>query len=482
MPKGNTAKPKGSTAKPSGTPNNSDSRRSKDHTAKPKGITAKPSGIVESSDSQINKDYTHSYYIKAPGQLSPPRPARRQIDWSDARSKKKREGEGDNIYYDKQHTYNRTKHESIKHSTDFNTKYDRNYLIKILLAMKPALVSWGTPPRGEPGEPRSIDQRTLSSQQRGAISLKTIDRLRNHNRGIRSPEKTSQRKQRAKTNQRIARIQARDYRTSTPLETRHSLARCVSNYLHDEDHRAFKDSNNQRNSNDRHHMGHKRTLFSICFGQDIEDKNKIAPREYRPKWEYADKLKVATLNVRGMKEFAKREQIIQEMISRKIDIMCIQETKLPSSTVEKRKGHTFVFSTNSKDNREHHGVGICYNNKMEKYRNNYKQINNHILTIEINMHGNPMTIASIYIPHDQTPDIPRQQAWELLDETITQTPIAKNIILLGDFNTSLHARKVGEEDHIGEHIFGRGREFLELKESYKPAWKTDNREMLTNMI
>ena len=92
------------------------------------------------------------------------------------------------------------------------------------------------------------------------------------------------------------------------------------------------------------------------------------------------------------------------MITRNIDILCIQETKLPNSTVEKRKRHTFAFPTNSKDNREHHGVGICYN-KMEKYRNNYKQIDNHILTLEI-MHGNPLTIASIHIPHDQTPDIP----------------------------------------------------------------------------
>ena len=184
-----------------------------------------------------------------------------------------------------------------------------------------------------------------------------------------------------------------------------------------------------------------------------------------------------------MKEFAKREQIIQEIISRNIDTMCIQEIKLPNSTVEKRKGHTFVFSTNSKDNREHHGAAIYNNNnKMDKYINSYKQIDNHILTIEINMHGNPMTIASIYIQHDQTPDIPRQQVWELLDETITQIPIVKNLILLGDFNTSLHARKEGEEDHIGEHTFGRGSEFLALKETYKPAWKTDNREMLTNMI
>ena len=89
-------------------------------------------------------------------------------------------------------------------------------------------------------------------------------------------------------------------------------------------------------------MGHKQTILNICFGQDIEDKNKIAPREHRPKWEYADKLKVATLNVRGMKEFAKREQIIQEMINRNIDILCIQETKLPNSTVAKKKKRTHI--------------------------------------------------------------------------------------------------------------------------------------------
>ena len=144
-----------------------------------------------------------------------------------------------------------------------------------------------------------------------------------------------------------------------------------------------------------------------------------------------------------MEEFTKREQITQEMIKGNLDIMCIQETKLSNSTVEK-KGHTFVFSSDSSNNREHRGVGICYNSKMEKYRNNYKQTDSHIMTIEINMHGNPMVIASTYIPRDQTPDIPRQHAWDLLDETITQTPIVKNLALFGDLNTSLHAGKEGE--------------------------------------
>ena len=39
----------------------------------------------------------------------------------------------------------------------------------------------------------------------------------------------------------------------------------------------------------------------------------------------------------------------------------------------------------------------------------------------------PMAIASTYIPHDQTPDVPRQQAWELLGETIALAPIAENL-------------------------------------------------------
>ena len=221
------------------------------------------------------------------------------------------------------------------------------------------------------------------------------------------------------------------------MEARHRLARCVSNYPFDEGSRAFKHSDNTRHRNDRHYTGHNIFLLNICFGQDIEDKSKIAPRQFRPKCEYIDELRIGSLSVRGMKEFAKREQIIQEMIEGNLDIMCIQETKLSNSTVEERKGHTFVFSSDSNNNREHHGVGTCYNNKAEKYRNNYKLIDSHIMTIETNMHGNPMVIASTsYIPHDQTPDIPRQHAWDLLDETITQTPIVKNLVLFGDLNTS----------------------------------------------
>jgi exonuclease III len=43
------------------------------------------------------------------------------------------------------------------------------------------------------------------------------------------------------------------------------------------------------------------------------------------------------LNVRGMREAAKREHIIQQMVRHKIDIACLQETNIPDSSIEVRK-------------------------------------------------------------------------------------------------------------------------------------------------
>ena len=58
-----------------------------------------------------------------------------------------------------------------------------------------------------------------------------------------------------------------------------------------------------------------------------------------PKWKYNQLITLASLNVRGMKQFTKREQIITHMIEHKITILCLQETKMPGSTVERKDTH-----------------------------------------------------------------------------------------------------------------------------------------------
>ena len=152
--------------------------------------------------------------------------------------------------------------------------------------------------------------------------------------------------------------------------------------------------------------------------QRTPDKDKD-PDNNKMKWNYGETIKVASINVRGVRDPVKREEIITQMETNGIDIMCLQETKIPDSCYEVRKGYTFVFSSTSTD-REHWGVGLCYKNYIEQYRNYYRQVSSNMIAMELNMHGNPLIIASAYIPHESTNDErTRQRAWEDLTDFVT---------------------------------------------------------------
>ena len=72
-------------------------------------------------------------------------------------------------------------------------------------------------------------------------------------------------------------------------------------------------------------------------------------------------------------------------------------------------------------------VGLCYKNYIEKYRNYYRQVSSNMIAMELNMHGNPLIIASVYIPHENTNDErTRQRAWEDLTDFVTETSEAIN--------------------------------------------------------
>ena len=113
--------------------------------------------------------------------------------------------------------------------------------------------------------------------------------------------------------------------------------------------------------------------------------------------------------------------------------------------MEQRGEFTFVFASSSKTGTEYHGVGICYKRDIEKYRNHYIQHTSHLAEIEINMHGNPLAILSAYIPHDAANADARVAAWEGLSTRIVEISHNKNVLVLGDYNAALHARKEGEE-------------------------------------
>ena len=84
--------------------------------------------------------------------------------------------------------------------------------------------------------------------------------------------------------------------------------------------------------------------------------------------------------------------------------------------------------------------------------------------MEKNTRGNNMVIIGAYIPHDDVQEAKRIEVWEKLGDRIQEISSNKNVIVCGDFNASLHARKEGEEQHIGPHTFCKRPVFLANKE------------------
>ena len=187
-----------------------------------------------------------------------------------------------------------------------------------------------------------------------------------------------------------------------------------------------------------------------------------------PKWKYSKEFKVASLNVRGMGEISKREQVVTYMKKNTIDLLCLQETTIPSSSIEQRSNYAFVFTSSAEGATDHHGVGFCYNRRIEKYRNHYIQHSSHLAEMEINMHGNPLVILSAYMPHDAPNEINRPAAWEEIANRINEIPDNRNVVVGGDFNAAMHAKRPGEEECLGPHIWGKGLRFPREREGLLP--------------
>ena len=115
-----------------------------------------------------------------------------------------------------------------------------------------------------------------------------------------------------------------------------------------------------------------------------------------------------------------------------------------------------------------------------KYRNHYLQHSSHLAKMEINMHGNPLVILSASMPHDAPAEIERVAAWEEMFNSIRGMPHNKNVVVLGDFNAALHARKTGEEECLGLHVWGKGMVPLREKEGLLP--ENMNRSILIDLL
>lgn len=173
-----------------------------------------------------------------------------------------------------------------------------------------------------------------------------------------------------------------------------------------------------------------------------------------------DKLRVASLNARGLKNKLKRTSIFNLLKKQKVDIVCIQEAHVNTSDAriwQKQWGGKIIFDDSSENNKREMflisknvtqsiGVEICQDR---------------VLGISVKSNNEQYIIVNVYAPNDSMEKI---RFFNILQKILTKYSNDK-LIICGDFNCVL--------DNEKDIISGRPHSKVEVREFNQNMSKLD---------
>ena len=183
-------------------------------------------------------------------------------------------------------------------------------------------------------------------------------------------------------------------------------------------------------------------------------------------------LRIATWNVEGLTD-AKLVQLRGIMEDRGIDILCMQETHVGKSEyIVDESGYLLIHSGREDEEREYAGVGFLVAPRLRRSIVGFCQLSSRIAYIKIRVRGGKAVVFNAYAPHGGRGHDERQQFYSQLADVYRSTSSHGIKLIAGDLNARLHKRLAGEEERVGEFVFGNPRQVLK---------EGSNRELLIEM-
>ena len=210
------------------------------------------------------------------------------------------------------------------------------------------------------------------------------------------------------------------------------------------------------------------------------------------RWTMNSYVKFGSLNCRGLASehsATKKEVLVHSMRKLGLDMFFLQETHINTNSTETIEGFCFIYATSITDAQreqadktraentargrqrngarhappidiEHGGTGVILSPKAKATLLDFKQIDGRIMTVTLNMIGPPLHFLNAYAPQSGTETRLKNDFYETLERNLVSFPNSHPTFIVGDFNARLHARFENEACCIGQHIFGRGLNFL----------------------
>ena len=96
-------------------------------------------------------------------------------------------------------------------------------------------------------------------------------------------------------------------------------------------------------------------------------------------------LRVATFNVRGLTKDYKKENLATDVERYKVDICCLQETKISNGCDKEIKGHQIICLPS---NNAHYGMGFIIHEKWKRFVHKVWKVDDRIAVLQMRSDDN----------------------------------------------------------------------------------------------
>ena len=173
-----------------------------------------------------------------------------------------------------------------------------------------------------------------------------------------------------------------------------------------------------------------------------------------------------TEDINRLDDARKTAVIDKELTRLRVDIACLQETRLADSGSIREENFTFYWQGLPQDNIRRHGVGFAIRNSLLTATEPPHSGTERILKLRLSTSAGWVNIVSVYAPTLTYTDEIKDEFYQALGAEIAKIPSSEGCYLLGDFNARVGADHTAWPTCLGPQGIGKmndnGQRLLEL--------------------
>ncbi|KAK3570259.1 hypothetical protein QTP86_017110 [Hemibagrus guttatus] len=157
-------------------------------------------------------------------------------------------------------------------------------------------------------------------------------------------------------------------------------------------------------------------------------------------------LRIGTLNVGTMT--GKGRELADMMERRKVDILCVQETRWKGSKAHSIEAgfKLFYYGVDSKRN----GIGVVLKEEFVRNVLEVKRVSDRVMSLKLEIEGVMLNVVSGYAPQVGCELEEKEGFWSELDEVIESIPTGERVVIGTDFNGHVGEGNTGDEEVMGK--------------------------------